>query len=175
MASGFSPAILHLISKNFSAPKSAPKPASVTTISASLSAVFVATTLLHPWAILAKGPPWMMQGVFSKVWTKLGFMASFKRAVKAPSALISEAKTGFLSKVYPIKILEIRLFRSSKSSARQRIAIISEAVVIENPSFLSGPFFAPWPIVIFLRVRSLTSKARFQVTFSGSIPSSFPW
>ena len=34
-ASGLSPAFLHLISKNFSAPRSAPKPASVTAISAS--------------------------------------------------------------------------------------------------------------------------------------------
>ena len=47
-ASGFNPDILHLISKNFSAPKSAPKPASVTTISAILSAVFVALTELQP-------------------------------------------------------------------------------------------------------------------------------
>ena len=35
-------------SKNFSAPRSAPKPASVTTISASLSAVLVALTELQP-------------------------------------------------------------------------------------------------------------------------------
>ena len=56
-ASGFKPAFLHLISKNFSAPKSAPKPASVIVMSESFIAVFVAFTLLQPWAILAKGPP----------------------------------------------------------------------------------------------------------------------
>ncbi len=47
-ASGFKPAVLHLISKNFSAPRSAPKPASVTTTSASFKASLVALTLLHP-------------------------------------------------------------------------------------------------------------------------------
>ena len=66
-ASGFNPAFRHLMSKNFSAPKSAPNPASVTTISASFKAVLVALTLLQPWAILAKGPPWTMAPVCSKV------------------------------------------------------------------------------------------------------------
>ena len=66
-ASGLSPAFLHLISKNFSAPRSAPKPASVTAISASFKASFVALTELHPCAILANGPPCTSTGVFSSV------------------------------------------------------------------------------------------------------------
>ena len=66
-ASGLSPAFLHLISKNFSAPRSAPKPASVTAISASFKASFVALTELHPCAILANGQPCTRTGVFSSV------------------------------------------------------------------------------------------------------------
>ena len=66
-ASGVKPDFLHLISKNFSAPKSAPNPASVTTISANFNAILVARTLLHPCAILANGPPCTKAGVCSKV------------------------------------------------------------------------------------------------------------
>ena len=54
-ASGRSPDLRHLMSMNFSAPRSDPKPASVTTMSASLSAVRVAITELQPWAMLANG------------------------------------------------------------------------------------------------------------------------
>jgi len=90
-AEGFSPALRHLMSKNFSAPRSAPKPASVTTYSPSFSAVFVAITELQPWAILAKGPPWTKAGLFSSVCTRLGCIASFKSTVIAPSALMSRA------------------------------------------------------------------------------------
>ena len=45
---GFIFAFLHLISKNFSAPRSAPKPASVTTYLDNFKADFVAITELHP-------------------------------------------------------------------------------------------------------------------------------
>jgi len=41
-------ALRHLISKNFSAPRSAPKPASVTTYSDNFKAVFVAIIELQP-------------------------------------------------------------------------------------------------------------------------------
>jgi len=50
-------AFLHFISKNFSAPRSAPKPASVTTYSDNFKAVLVAIIELQPCAILANGPP----------------------------------------------------------------------------------------------------------------------
>ena len=81
---GVNPPYLHLISKNFSAPKSAPKPPSVTTTSPNLSAIFVASIELHPCAIFANGPPWIIAGVFSKVWTKLGLTASFIKRAIAP-------------------------------------------------------------------------------------------
>ena len=54
---GTNPAFLHLMLKNFSAPRSAPNPASVTTKSPNFKAVFVAITELQPCAIFAKGPP----------------------------------------------------------------------------------------------------------------------
>ena len=95
---GFNPPYLHFISKNFSAPKSAPNPASVIAISPSFNAIFVANIELHPWAIFAKGPPWIIAGVFSKVWTKLGFTASFINNPIAPSTSSCLAYTGFPSK-----------------------------------------------------------------------------
>ena len=51
------PAPAHLMSKNFSAPRSKPKPASVTTQSDKAKPKVVAMTLLQPWAMFAKGPP----------------------------------------------------------------------------------------------------------------------
>ena len=50
-----------------------------------------------PWAILAKGPPWIMAGFPSIVCTRLGFMASLSKAAIAPLALRSRAYTGCLS------------------------------------------------------------------------------
>ena len=78
-ASGLMPALRHLMLKNFSAPRSAPKPASVTVYSESRIASFVASTLLQPWAMLANGPPWMKAGLFSSVCTRFGLRASFKQ------------------------------------------------------------------------------------------------
>ena len=56
--SGARPEARHLMSKNFCAPMSAPKPASVTTISEVASATRSARMELLPWAMLAKGPQW---------------------------------------------------------------------------------------------------------------------
>ena len=94
VAAGLSPAFLHFISKNFSAPRSAPKPASVTATSASFIASLVALTELQPCAMLANGPPCTSTGVPSSVCIILGFIASFKRAAIAPVALRSAAVTG---------------------------------------------------------------------------------
>ena len=52
---------------NFSAPKSAPKPASVITYSPSFKPALVAITELQPCAMFAKGPPCIIAGLFSKV------------------------------------------------------------------------------------------------------------
>ena len=57
-------------------------------------------------------------------------MASFKRAAIEPTALSCPAVTGSPSLVYATIILESRFLRSSMSSARQRIAMISDATVI---------------------------------------------
>ena len=46
---------------------------------------------------VGKGPPWMRAGVPSSVWTRLGFSASFSRAVMAPAAFRSPAVTGLSS------------------------------------------------------------------------------
>ena len=52
---------------NFSAPISDPKPASVTTMSAAPRAKRSAIILEFPWAMLAKGPPWINAGFPSRV------------------------------------------------------------------------------------------------------------
>ncbi|COS80900.1 Uncharacterised protein [Streptococcus pneumoniae] len=84
---------------NFSAPKSEPNPASVTTISANSRAVSVAKIELHPCAILANGPPCTSAGVPSIDCTKLGLIASFKIIAKAPSTFKSATVTGLRSRV----------------------------------------------------------------------------
>ena len=38
-------------------------------------------TELQPWAMLAKGPPWTIAGLFSSVWTRLGRIAAEHRAL----------------------------------------------------------------------------------------------
>ena len=40
----------------------------------------MAMTLLQPWAMLAKGPPWMMAGLFSSVCTRFGSRDAFRHA-----------------------------------------------------------------------------------------------
>ena len=97
--SGEIPALRHLILKNFSAPRSAPNPASVTTKSAILRAVLVAMTELQPWAIFAKGPPWIIAGLFSNVWTRFGARASLSKVAIAPIPSTSLAKIGLFSLV----------------------------------------------------------------------------
>ena len=66
-ALGRTPVMRHLMSRNFSAPRSAPKPASVFATSPKRMAMRVAMMELQPWAILAKGPPWTNSGVHSSV------------------------------------------------------------------------------------------------------------
>ena len=96
-ASGEMFAWRHLMSMNFSAPRSAPKPASVTVYSLRCMASLVAMRLLQPWAMLPKGPPCTKAGLCSRVWTRLGLMASLRRAAMAPFTFRSAMVTGFLS------------------------------------------------------------------------------
>ena len=96
-ASGRSPESRHLRSKNFSAPRSDPKPASVTTTSLSASAVRVASTELQPCAMLANGPPCTKAGACSRVCTRLGGERVRSSTASAPSAPRGRAAvTGFL-------------------------------------------------------------------------------
>ena len=87
------------MSTNFSAPRSAPKPASVTTMSASRRPARVAITELHPWAMLANGPPCTKAGAPSMVCTRFGASASRSSAAMAPSAPSSRAVTGAAPRV----------------------------------------------------------------------------
>ena len=98
-ALGLMPDLRHLMFRNFSAPRSAPKPASVTVYSESRIESFVASTLLQPWAMLANGPPWMNAGLFSSVCTRFGLMAFFSSTAIAPLAFRSAAVIGFRSRV----------------------------------------------------------------------------
>jgi hypothetical protein len=67
-AGGLRPALRALMCMNFSRPRSAPKPHSVTTQGARVRAKRVASRELLPWAMLAKGPAWIRAGVPSLVW-----------------------------------------------------------------------------------------------------------
>ena len=87
------------MSKNFSAPSSKAKPASVTTMSAKASAALVAAMLLVPCAMFANGPPCRKAGTPSVVCTRFGLIASLSSAAIAPTPLISFAVTGVPSAV----------------------------------------------------------------------------
>ena len=93
-ASGVRPDARHLISKNFSAPMSAPKPASVQTISFVARAIRSAMIELLPWAMLANGPAWTKAGPPSSVWRRFGFSASRSSTAIAPATPRSSAVTG---------------------------------------------------------------------------------
>ena len=171
------PALRHLMSMNFSAPRSAPKPASVTTISANFIAVLVAMTVLQPWAMLANGPPWMNTGLFSSVWTRFGLSASFDRAAIAPWALRSRAKMGVLSsRLQPTRMLPNRSRSSLMELDRHRIAMTSEAAMMSKPSWRGKPLGSPPKATTTSRkARSFISMTRFQWIFRKSRSSPLPW
>ncbi len=157
------------MSKNFSAPRSKPKPASVTAQSARCMAVRVARMLLQPWAMLAKGPPWMRAGTPSRVWTKLGCRASRSRASMAPVTFSSLARTGSPSKEKPTRVRSMRSRRSSGFSARQSMAMTSEAAVMSKPPSRGIPWARPpRPKTTCRRERSFMSMTRRQRTLRGS-------
>ena len=175
-ALGRSPESRHLRSKNFSAPRSAPKPASVTTTSLSASAVRVASTELHPCAMLANGPPCTKTGECSRVCTRLGCRAFASRIVSASCASRSAAVTGTLSRVWATTTRPIRSLRSASDVARQKIAISSLATTMSQPSSRGNPLpVPPSPTTTWRSARSFMSTTRFQVTARGSMPSALPW
>src|SRR5206468_3421754 len=125
-ASGLSPANRHLMSKNFSAPRSAPNPPSVSTMSASARPSLVATSELQPCAMLPNGPQCTRAGPPSSVWTRFGLIASLSSSVMAPCALRSLARTALLSPRSATIMRARRVSRSCSPVARARIAMISE-------------------------------------------------
>src|SRR6266446_2839986 len=175
-ASGLSPAARHLMSKNFSAPRSVAKPASVRQMSPSLSAMRVAMTELQPWAMLAKGPPCTRAGVPSMVWTRFGWTASRSRAVMAPVTLSSSARTAPPSGLSATTMRPSRALRSPGFSARHRAAMISEAEVMRKPASRGTPSRRPpSPTTTLRSARSLTSRTRRHSTCRTSMPSALPW
>ncbi len=95
----------------------------------------MASTELQPWAMLANGPPCTNTGLFSRVWTRFGFTASFSTATMAPAALSWAAVTGLRSpRVEATMMLLIRRSRSLTEVDRHRMAMISEATVMSKPS-----------------------------------------
>mmetsp|Transcript_27490 Transcript_27490/g.88806 ORF Transcript_27490/g.88806 Transcript_27490/m.88806 type:complete len:269 (+) Transcript_27490:2100-2906(+) len=168
------PAARHLMSKFFSPPMSAPKPASVTTKPSwptSFRPNLSATTDDWPWAMFAKGPQWTMTGVPSRVCIKVGIKASFKSTAKAPVTPRSSQVTKSLPpRSRPTAMSPSLFFKSSKDVAKARTAMISEATAISKPASLVFPFsVAALPISTLRRNRSHVSTTRCQVIVAGSI------
>ncbi len=164
------------MSKNFSAPRSVAKPASVRQMSPSFSASRVASTELQPCAMLAKGPPCTSAGVPSIVCTRFGWIASRSSAAIAPVTPSASAVTGLPSAVSATSIRPSRCLRSIRSSARQSAAMISEAEVMRKPASRGTPSMRPpSPTTTSRRARSLTSRMRFHATWRTSMPSGLPW
>ena len=172
---GFSPAERHLMSMNFSAPRSAPKPASVTTTSANFKPSRVAITELQPCAMLANGPPCTNAGEPSSVCTRLGASASFSSTAMAPSAFRSFAVTAEPSRFCATIIRPSRSCRSSRLRDRQNTAITSEATVMSKPSSRGKPLATPPRLPTMDRsARSFMSRQRRQDTRRASMPSELP-
>ena len=126
--------------------------------------------------MLAKGPPCTNAGVFSRVCTRLGWNASLSSTVIAPGAFNCEASIGSFARLYPMTILPIRLRRSTSEVDRQKIAMISEATTISNPSERGKPFGGPPRAMVISRsARSFMSMTRFQTTRRVSMSRALPW
>ena len=176
-ASGFSPPARHLMSKNFSAPRSEPNPASVTTTSASASAERVARIELQPCAMLPNGPACTNAGPPSSVCTRFGRIASLSNIAIAPEALRSRARTGalFLPAVDPTMMRPSRSSRSARLVESATIAMISLAGMMTQCSSRTTPSVAPpSPITAFRSARSFMSMVRGQVMRRESSPVGFP-
>ncbi len=175
-ASGTRPEARHLMSKNFSAPMSAPKPASVTTMSEVARATRSAMIELLPWAMFANGPQWTQAGPPSSVWRRFGLIASRRSTVIAPATPRSSVVTALPSRFVATTIRPRRARRSNRSFERARIAITSEATVMTYSLSRGIPFsLPPRPMITRRIARSLMSTTRGQLMEKGSIPSAFPW
>ena len=132
-------------------------------------------TELQPWAMLAKGPPWMKAGVPSSVCTRFGISASCSSTVIDPTDCRSAAVTGFFSEVRPTIILARRSWRSAMSFDRQNTAMISEATEMSNLVWRGNPLAGPPSAITMSRSeRSFMSTARAQEMRRASRPSLLP-
>ena len=175
-ASGARPDARHLISKNFSAPISAPKPASVTTISLVASAARSAMIELFPCAIFANGPACTKAGPPSSVCSRFGLIASRSSAAIAPATFRSSVVTGFPSVVSATTMRPRRARKSEMSDASASTAITSLATVITVSDSRTTPFSRPpRPMIVLRMARSLMSTTRGQVMARRSMPSALPW
>ncbi len=87
-----------------------------------------------PWAMFPKGPAWTSTGVFSRVWSRLGWMASRMITAMAPAARSCSAVTGVPSGVNPTTIRPSRRRMSWSDVDRAKMAITSLAAVMSNPA-----------------------------------------
>ena len=109
------------------------------------------------------------------VCTRFGASASRSSAAMAPSAFRSRAVTGTPSRVVPTMIRPSRAWRSSRSVARQKIAMTSEATVMSKPSSRGKPLATPPSELTVLRsARSFMSMPRRQVMRRSSRPRLLP-
>ena len=129
--------------QNFSKPRSAPKPDSVTTTSAVFSAIRSAISELLACAMFAKGPACTNAGWPSRVWTRFGIRASLSRTVIAPAAWRSSAEIRRPSRAMATTMRPSLARRSWMSLASASTAITSDAAVITKLDSRGMPWGAP--------------------------------
>ena len=112
----------------------------------------------------------MIAGIFSNVFTKLGFIASFKSAITDPVIFKSFTYTYPPLTFLDIIILSTLFLKSSISFDIHNIAIISVATVIIKLSSLVFSFFRVCAIVTFLKALSFISIALLKYILFISIP-----
>mmetsp|Transcript_13934 Transcript_13934/g.30741 ORF Transcript_13934/g.30741 Transcript_13934/m.30741 type:complete len:327 (-) Transcript_13934:299-1279(-) len=169
---GVHPEYLHLMSKNFSMPMSAPNPASVTQKPSgptTFRAIWSAMMDELPWAMLAKGPACTNTGVCSTVCMAVGAIASFIKTARAPATPRSSAVTGCLVFDMPMTMLPSLSRISDREVVRASTAMTSEATLMSKPVSLGKFSCLPTPLVMPLKKRSHTSSTLFHVMVSGSM------
>ncbi len=132
--------------------------------------------LFAPWAIFANGKPWTNTGSPSRVCTRLGHIASFRRTIIPPTHPSSPAVTGSPSMLYATTTLSSLARRSSYPVDSARIAEISDAEVIRNPLSWGMPptVRPPSPTITFLSSLAFMSMVFLRTTLVGSMLSSLP-
>mmetsp|Transcript_16838 Transcript_16838/g.63854 ORF Transcript_16838/g.63854 Transcript_16838/m.63854 type:complete len:426 (+) Transcript_16838:562-1839(+) len=173
-APGRRPERRHLMLKNFSAPMSAPNPASVTTtpsFPARRRVIWSAMMLELPCAMLANGPACTITGLPSRLCMSVGLMASRISTASAPPQPRSSAVTGRPARERATTMLPRRSRMSRRLVARASTAITSDATVMSKPVSRGTPLtsLGPVPTVMPRRWRSQVSTTRRQVMVAGSI------